>query len=240
MISTFLEWKKAKRTGFFSLFLWGGIVAGTVPIVQIAVRSEMYLIPQPNPVQILFCRNWQIMAMFNMLLVVAGSCLLYHIEYAHYAMEKWKSLPIRESSIFFGKVILTIMMSLLLLVIEGGVMAFCSYRWFEIGNGFLKELWKSFGYAFLLMLPCIILSLLISKACKNMWVSLGIGVVCVFVATMLPTDNFLLSLFPFATSFQMLASTNKATAVHYIYGAVLEFIILGMTELLLGNIRRSL
>ena len=36
--------KKAKRTGFYPPhFLCGGILAAAVPIVNMAVRSEMYL-----------------------------------------------------------------------------------------------------------------------------------------------------------------------------------------------------
>ncbi len=239
MKSIFLEWKKIRRTGFFPLFLGGGIVAGAVPIIHMAVRSKVYLIEQTPPIPFLFYENWQMMAMVNMLLVVTGSSLLYHLEYDHYAMEKWKSLPMRESSIFFGKVILTISMSTLPLGMEAGAIAFCSYHWFEVGSSLLKELWKSFAYAFLLMIPCILLSLLLSEACKNMWVSLGIGVICLFTATMLPTNNFLLSLFPFATNFQMAASMDRTKIIYYIYGSALESLILVLAEFLLIKVRRS-
>lgn len=176
-MSVSLECKKVKRTGFLPAFFGGGILAAAVPVINMAVRSEMYLNLSGNPIQILLDANWQMMTMLNVLLVVAGACLLYHTEYADNAMQKMKSLPIRESSIFLGKAVLTIFMSLFVLVIEAGAVALCTYHWFAIGSGFWGELCKYFGYSFLLMLPCIILSLLISEACKNMWVSLGIGVV---------------------------------------------------------------
>ena len=195
-MSLSLECKKAKRTGFIPAFLCGGILAAAVPIVNMAVRSEMYVGQQNSPMQILMGANWQMMAMLNILLIVAGSCLLYHTEFADNAMQKMKSLPTRESSVFFGKFLLTSIMSVVVLAIEAASIAFCVSYWFEIGNDFWLELGKSFGYSFLLMLPCVLLSLLISSACKNMWVSLGIGVVCVFTATMLPTDNFVLSPLP--------------------------------------------
>ncbi|MDE7432114.1 MAG: ABC transporter permease [Lachnospiraceae bacterium] len=238
-MSVSLECKKVRRTGFGAAFIGGGILAAAVPIVNMAVRSEIYLAQQGTPIQILLSANWQMMAMLNVLLVVAGACLLYHTEYADNAMQKMKSLPIRESSIFFGKVILTILMSVLVLAIEAGATAFCSYHWFEIGNGFWSELCKNFGYAFLLMLPCIILSLLISEVCKNMWVSLGIGVVCVFTATILPTNNFILSLFPFATPFQLFVGTDTAQTMHYIYAAASELIVLGLVELIYIKLRRA-
>lgn len=237
-MSVALECKKIKRSGFLPAFPGGGILAAAVPVVNMAVRSKMYIAQQGTPIQILLGANWQMMAMLNVLLIVAEACLLYHTEYADGGLQKMKSLPIRESSIFFGKVILTILMSVLVLAIEAGATAFCSYHWFEIGNGFWSELCKNYGYAFLLMLPCIVLSLLISEACKNMWVSLGIGVVCVFIATMMPTSSFFLSLFPFAIPFQIFAGTDTAQVMHYICAAAAEFIILCLAELILIRVRR--
>ena len=117
-MSVFLECKKMKRTGFLPAFIGGGILAAAVPVINMAVRSEMYQTKQGNPIQILLSANWQMMAMLNVLLVVTGACLLYHIEYADNAMQKMKSLPVRESSVFTGKVILTIFMSFLVLAIE--------------------------------------------------------------------------------------------------------------------------
>ena len=238
-MSVSLECKKVKRTGFLPAFFGGGILAAAVPIVNMAVRSEMYLNQPGSPIQILLGANWQMMTMLNVLLVVAGACLLYHTEYADNAMQKMKSLPIRESSIFFSKAVLVGFMSLFVLATQAGAVTFCSYRWFELGNGFFGELCKCFGYSFLLMLPCIILSLLISEACKNMWVSLGIGVVCVFTATMLPTTNFALSLFPFAMPFQIFAGTDITQAAHYICGAIAELAVCGLAQLIFVKVRRS-
>ncbi len=238
-MSVSLECKKVKRTGFLPAFIGGGILAAAVPVINMAVRSEMYLNQPGSPIQILLGANWQMMAMLNVLLAVAGACLLYHTEYADNAMQKMKSLPIRESSVFLSKAVLTIFMSLFVLAIEAGAVAFCAYHWFEIGNGFLGELCKCFGYSLLLMLPCIILSLLISEACKNMWVSLGVGVVCVFTATILPTTNFALSLFPFAMPFQIFAGTDMSQSMHYICGAVIELAVCGLAQLILVKVRRS-
>lgn len=237
-MSFVLECKKIKRTGFASAFIAGGILAAAFPAVNMAVRSERYLDQPGNPIQILLDANWQVMTMLNVLLVVAGACLLYHTEYADNAMQKMKSLPIRESSVFLGKAVLTTFMSLFVLVIEAGAVAFCTWHWFETGEGFFRELCKYFGYSFLLMLPCMILSLLISEACRNMWVSLGVGVVCVFTATMLPTTNFALSLFPHAMPFQVLASADTAQTMRYICAAITELAVLFLAQLLSVKVRR--
>ncbi len=237
-MSLSLECKKVKRTGFIPTFLCGGILAAAVPIINMAVRCETYIGQPGSPIQILMEANWQMIAMFNILLVVAGSCILYHIEFADNAMQKMKSLPVRESSIFFVKFVLTSIMSVVVLAMEAASIAFCVSHWFEIGNKFWLELGKNFGYSFLLMLPCVLLLLLISSACKNMWVSLGIGVVCVFAATMMPTENFVLSLFPFATPFQIFANTEMIQVMHYVYAAIIEIVVISFTELVFIKVRR--
>ena len=79
-MSVLLECKKVKRTGFLLAFFGGGILAAAVPIINMAVRSEMYLNQPDSPIQILLGANWQMMAMLNVLLAVAGTCLLYHTE----------------------------------------------------------------------------------------------------------------------------------------------------------------
>lgn len=234
-----LEWKKVKRTGFLPAFFGGGILAAAVPVVNMAVRSEIYLNRPGSPIRILLDANWQMMAMLNVLLITAGTCLLYHTEYADNAMQKMKSLPVRESSLFLGKAVLTVFMSLFVLVIQAGAVAFCACYWFEIENVFFSELCRYFGYSFLLLLPCALLSLLISEACRNMWISLGIGVVCVFTATMLPAADFALSLFPFAMPFQIFAGTDIPRSTHYIFGAIAELAGCGLAQLLLVKVRRS-
>lgn len=238
-MNLFLEWKKIKRTGFVPAFWGGGILAAAVPLLNMAFRSELYLMLEEPPLPILLEANWQMMAMLNVLLVVVGACLLYHTEYADNAMQKMCSLPIREDSIFFGKTILTFFMSVLVLAMEAGAIAFCSCHWFKIRIDFYRELCKNFGYMLLLMLPCILLSLLISEACQNMWISLGIGVLCIFTATLLPTDSFFLSLFPFAAPFQTLTGADTATATHFLCAMVIELGILILTQLLFTKRRRA-
>lgn len=238
-MSVLLECKKVKRTGFLPAFLGGGILAAAVPAVNMAVRSEIYQAHPGDPIQILLDANWQMMAMLNVLLAVAGACLLYHIEYADNAMRKMRSLPIRESSVFMGKAVLAAIVCFFVLAIEMGAVALCAYRWFQTGQSFFGGVCRTLGYEFLLMMPCTVLALLISQMCENMWVSLGIGMVCVFTATMLPADNFILSLFPFAMPFQILAGRDAAQTTQYIYAVAAELLIFGLAELIYIRIRRS-
>ena len=70
-----------------------------------------------------------------------------------------------------------------------------------------------------------------------MWMSFGIGVVCVFTALILPEKPFFLSLFPFAMPFKMLAGTKHV--INYIYASAAWIAVTSLAELLLIKIRRS-
>lgn len=238
MKSAALEWKKGKRTGLRPAYLCGGILAGILPVVQMILRPERFLGQPGTPVGILLGENWQMMAMLNVLLTAAAACLLYHLEYADHAMGKMRALPIRESAIFLGKGILLCGLLLFALIIEAGAIGFCAIHWFEAGQDFFWELLRNFGCFFGLMLPCVFLSLLISEAFPNMWVSLGIGVICVFVATMIPADRFVLSLFPFALPFQVVADT--VCPARYLLGAACELAGIGFAQWLFVKGRRML
>jgi hypothetical protein len=242
-----VEYMKIKRSGFVPLALGSGILAAAFPVLNMAVRPERYLNLPGSPVEILMQANWSLMAMLNVLLVVAGACLLYHIEYADNGMQKMESLPVREGSLFFGKNILMALMVLAAFVIEAASLWFCAWHWFGTGAGVrmefrgqmvLGELGKSMGYSFLVTLPCVAVSLLLSQVCRKMWVSLGIGVICVFTATMLPTDRFLPSLFPYAMPFQVLPGTEPEQAARYLWAAAVEAALAGAAAFIMIRVRR--
>lgn len=237
-----LECKKIKRTGLIPAFFGGGLLASLVPILNMAVRSEMYTRANEPALQILLDANWQMMAMLNLLLTVSGACVMYHIEFADNGIQRLSTLPFQESSLFFGKALVLTVLDILALFIETMALAFCCQYWFSngapFGSGFFAELFANYGYLLLLILPVILTSLLIASACKNMWISLGINVVCVFTATMLPTNNFALSLFPFALPFQTLAGTNTDQAIYFMISVVIEIIVIGIVELIYLRIRR--
>ncbi len=234
-----LEFKKIKRTGFFPAFFAGGVLAGAIPLLDMVFRSESYADLKESPLQIIFGADWQMMAMLNVLLIVAGACLMYHTEYADNAIQKMKSLPMKESGMFFGKSILLTIMLVIVLAIEAVALTVTSFHWFGLYDGFWIELGKNLGYLLLLSLPSILLSLIISSVCKNMWVSLGIGVVCVFVATMLPTANSILAIFPFAMPFQVIEGTSQTQTTHFIMAAA-QIVLFSALELFIIKVRRSI
>lgn len=234
-----LELKKAKRTGFFPAFLLGGFLAAAVPILNMSLRWELFASRNGSPVQILMEENWQMMAMLNILLLCAESCLLYHTEHSNGAMGKMRSLPIREHAIFAGKALLVTVMYILVLAMEATAVSFCASHWFGAGAGIWIESGEYVAYSLLLAMPCGVLSLLIASAFSNLWTSLGICVICVFAATMVPMDHFLLSLFPFALPFQILPIRELTQAIHYAAAASIEVIVISVAKHILIKARRA-
>lgn len=234
-----LERRKVKRTGFLPAFLGGGILAAAVPVLNTAFRSEMYVSMNGSPVNILLGANWQMMSMLNILLIVAGACIMYNTEYADNAIQRMCTLPTKESTMFFGKTAVLITVSILLLVIEAVSIFGCSVHWFLQSTDLYMEILKNFGFFLLLMLPAILLSLLIASVCKNMWISLGIGVICVFIATMIPTGNFVLTLFPFALPFHMLGGHAADVIRNYAIAGAIETVVIALLEVVVLKVRRS-
>ncbi len=233
-----LECKKVKGTGFIPAVLGGGTLAAAVPVLNMAVRTEIYTGACGSPVQILMNANWQLMAMLNILLAVAGACLMYHTEHTDNALQRMRTLPFREYKLFLGKVVLMLLMCIMILILEAAAVTFCISHWFELSSDTAAELLRSFGYALLLMLPAAFSSLLIASICKNLWAALGIGVVCVSAATMLPADNFALSLFPFALPFQIYAGTAEHTVIRFLTAGITEIAIIVIVEMSFLKIRR--
>lgn len=247
-MSLVLEFRKTKRTGLIPAFIGGGALAAAIPILNMAVRSKMYTGLSATPVQILLNANWSMISMLNLLLITAGASLLYHAEYENNALQKMCSLLPRESSLFFGKLLLLTILCAATLTTEALGIAFCAVHWFDQSAGLSAgpsaglwvELLQSFGYELLLLLPAAALSLLLASACRNMWISLGIGVICVFIATMLPTGRFVPSCFPFAMPFRILSDATTNIVHALMIAALLELSAISLGEIILIKIRRSL
>ena len=240
-MSVFPECKKMKRSGFFPALLLGGLFSAMVPVLNMAFRSELYTSQGKPPVRILLDANWQMMAMLNILLVLVGTCILYHTEYENHAIGKMAALPIKRGKLFVDKFLLMAAACIVILALEAAAVGFCSFRWFPLPEGFhglILELLQNFGCFLLLMMPAVLLSLFIASVCENMWISLGIGVICVFTATMLPSGNFALSLFPYALLFQIPESLPAHTAGKLLLAVPIEIGAIGIAGALFANIRR--
>ncbi len=230
-----IEWAKMKRSGFVPAFLAGGALGAFVPVIQMAVRSENDTGFLGKPLEILLEANWSMIAMLNVMLIVAGACMMYHIEYEERGIQKIRTLPTKEWHLTAGKFLILMIASFGALVLETVGLGGCGIYWFEISEDFFTELLKNMGYVMVLTLPTVIIMLMIASWFQNMWISLGIGVLCVFTATMRQTDNGLLSLFPFAMPFQTVYEAN----VNDLIAAAAEVIAFAMIGWGIEKIRKK-
>ena len=216
-MSLLIESKKLKRTGYLPAFLAGGFLAAAFPVVYMMVKAEEMTALSGNPINILMSANW----------------------HADNGMQKMSVLPIRQGSMFFGKFLIAALVLSTMVVIEMAVLVGCAKYWFPSYVFDLTEILKTAGFQIIVTLPTVMLMLVIASACKNMWVSLGIGVILVFTLSILPQDNIVLSLFPFASPYQMLSAAveNSRTAL-FLAVCGIETVVFGIAEVLYLQVRR--
>lgn len=236
-----LEIKKLKHTGFLPAFLLGGLFACTFPLANTAFRPELFIHQKLPATEILLNANGQMLSMVNLLLAVLGACILYHTEFSGGGMKKMDTLPINGHLMFFDKTLLLLCSLAFSLLLESGCLGFCAVHWFPEEKDLPWHLLQHTGYTFFLLVPTVLLLMLIAMCFENMWITLGIGVICVFAGTMIPADTKILGYFPFVLPFRLLASETDASAVLLSIGICLgEILVLSLGELLLRKLRRKL
>lgn len=234
-----IESKKLKRTGYRPAFFAGSLLAAAFPVVNMAVRSENYISLTGRPLTILMTANWQMMAMLNLLMAVCGACIMYHTEYADNGAQKMDVLPLRPENQFLWKFVTAALASAGGILMEMLILAGCARRWFESYTWDLAEFAANTGFQIVLMLPTIMLMLVIASACRNMWVSLGIGVILVFTLSIMPQNHLFLNLCPFSAPYQMLDTVlEKGRLQIYLAAAGIETVIFLMLEMIYLKIRR--
>nr|WP_317413946.1 ABC transporter permease [uncultured Solibaculum sp.] len=238
-MSLSLEIQKLKRTGYFLTFLAGAALASAFPLVNMLVRPENFVSLPGDPFAILVDANWQMMAMLNILISICGACMMYHTEYADNGIQKMDVLPVRSSSLFFSKFAIASFVLAIMIAIETLVLTGCSVHWFPSYQFDFLPLAKSAGFQWVVTLPTVMLMLILSSACKNMWISLGIGVILVFTLSILPQDNLILSLFPFSSPYQTFLTAMENGRVLLFLGVCIgETIGLGLIGVIYQSIRR--
>lgn len=238
---TGLEWKKLKRTGYLPAFLAAGLLASSFPVIQTAVREETFTTLSGSPFQILMNANWQMMAMLNILWGICGCCMMYHTEFADHGQQKMETLPVGEGSLFLGKFFVTALASLGILTAEITAIYGCKGYWFSPEGLKIETFLKNLGFQTIVFLPTGMFMLVIASLCKNMWTSLGLGVILVFAATMLPQESLDLGLLPFAAPYQTFFAVEeqgKTGLVLLVCG--LETVGFALLEMMILKIRRYL
>ncbi len=234
-----LETKKLKRTRYFPAFLAGGLLAAAFPLINMLVRSESFTALPGEPFTILMDANWQMMAMLNILVCICGACMMYHTEYADNGAQKMDVLPVRAGKLFLTKFVVNALALALMIILETAALTWCAVHWFSGYEFDALELLQGAGFQWFVTLPTVMLMLVIASACKNMWVSLGIGVVLVFTMCIFPQDNLILSLCPFSSPYQTLAMAAESSRVPLFLGVcAAEVVVFGLLGLVYQKIRR--
>lgn len=171
-----LEIKKLKRTGYFPTFLAAGLLATAFPLINMIVRPETFTSLAGDPFDILMDANWQLMAMLNILASICGACIMYHTEFADSGAQKMDVLPIGKGKLFLAKFFIDALMLAIMVVIEIVSLAGCARYWFLTYELDILRLPKDAGFQWMATVPTVMLMLVIASICKNMWVSLGVGV----------------------------------------------------------------
>lgn len=235
----FLERRKLKRTGILPAFLAGGLLSAAVPVVNMAARASSYTTLSGDPPAILMDSCWQMMAMLNMLTLICTSCMMYHAEYADNGAQKMDVLPVRPFGMFFGKALITASALAVMILLEIASVAFCVHHWFSDTTGLAVSLLKTAGFQFLILLPTALLMLIIASACRNMWISLGAGVICVFALMILPQDSLILNLIPFHTPYLTFPAVLKeGQTILFLSVCAAETILLALAESVFLKVRR--
>lgn len=233
-----LETRKLKRTGYVPAFLGGGLLAGLVPVLNMAVRSEMYVTQSGSPFHILMDANWQLMAQLNILLLVCGACILYHTEYAENGIQRAETLPMKASGLFPGKLCILFCSCLLPLCLETLSLLFCCVRYFPGDPGLVSTLLKGMGFELALLLPTAAAMLFLSSLCRNLWMCLGTGVILVFFSSMLRFGNFVMAVIPFAAPYRMLHQFSSEEAWRLLSMAAAEVVLFYAAEMIYTKLRR--
>ena len=195
-----LEVKKLRRTGYFPALLGSALLSAAVPAVNMAARGETYLAQSGGAIEILLDANWQMMAMLNVLSTLCAACLMFHAEYAGNALDKLEVLPVRVFSVYLGKAVLAVFMLAVMTAVEFVSLHLCARHWFG-ENMDVARLLSLAGYALAAGIPTLLASLAVAAACRNMWVSLGIGLTLVFTLSVFPQDNAVIRLLPYAAPY---------------------------------------
>lgn len=235
----FLETRKLKRTGYLPAFLGAGILASAFPVINMVVHSETFISLSGDPFKILMDANWQMMALLNILITICGACIMYHTEYAGNGSQKMDTLPVKSIRLFFSKFLIASGILAIIILLEIAVITGCPFYWFPDFTFDFAIVGKNAGFQWLVSLPTVMLMLLISSMCKNMWLSLGIGVILVFTLSILPQDNLVLSLLPFSSPYQTLdmAERNCHTLLFCIV-CIAQTVLFYMGEALYLKVKR--
>ena len=214
----------------------------------LCLSGDQYGLPdrsvyQPGPAPCGHSSQWQLGygGHFHCFLAILGACILYHTEFANRAIEKLYMLPVSQGKVFLCKNLLLLLLFLPVFLIEDLFFLFCAWHWFPGKDPGVEVLLGNTAFSLASILPALLLSTLIASLAKNMWISLGIGVIGMFLGQMSVSYDALFSkVYTFCLPYRCLTSSARAEDIFQILGiCAAETVVFAVIKLFLIKIRRQ-
>ena len=179
------------------------------------------------------------MSQLVIFLIVCGCSLMYAAEYTDRGDLRMSTLPVRPSSLFLGKLAVAALSLVWVLSVQTLSLTLCCKHWFPDRGIRIADILKEAAFELALFLPTLTLMLAAASACRNLWISLGSGIILTFLGSMLPSDPLLLSLLPFCAPYRMLHGIAGTDALFCLAVCGAETLLFYIAGLIYLQIRRS-
>lgn len=227
MNSFTIEIKKYKRSGILGIFPVIGIIGGLYAFANFIIRKETLLHLPLSPMAILLTQLYGMIMVLNLFGIIVATTLVYHIEFRNYAIKKMYMLPYKSSHIFSIKYFILSILLCLCIILQNTALCIIGKLFLPAGTFELDTLIKYAIYIYVTSLPVFSFMLLISSCCKNIWYTLGVGVVGFFSGmTMALSDIPLFLVNPFVLIMMpAIQSDITINIVNYYILSLIESII---------------
>ena len=91
------------------------------------------------------------------------------------------------------------------------------------------------GFSFVMFLPLLIFMTAVSSLCKNMWISLGIGTISLFMTSILQNGGGILSYLPFMMPMKIYPALQEAQIMKCLIISCVETVGIGVLEIIYQN-----
>jgi len=196
-----IEWKKLKRSGYFQTVVIGGLITGFIPVLQLLVRERIVSNDGADIMAWLIHMNWNLIVMIQSIINIVAACILYHIEYEERGNCKMAVLPIKSERMHWNKWLILMFTNLYVIVCVYASFVCCMKYWYSGVGGWSHLLTEQMIMEVLAAVPCSMFMLLAAYCTTNLWMSLGIGVIALFLASMIRGSQKIVAAYPFSLAF---------------------------------------
>lgn len=236
-----IEIKKLKGTFLFGTFIMGGLFSAAIIIANLYYRHEGLFLRYGKSISAVVVPNWNTVALVNIMMIIIGSAILYHVEYENNAILKMNTLPINTRKLFYSKFLILMLMFIVVSLIEFLAFYICIKAYLPKVL-WLEKLGRLYLYSYILIMPAASFMVLISSIFKNMWTTVGIGVMGIMISIVTVSfNNSFLEYLPFSIMNQPGNRGGSFFDLNFLIGALCEtFLIFIISEIIFRKRREVL